>query len=127
MAVRTTHDEVLEIMDSDCSVSHAVVDRLIIAANAVVDQVFENDTDIGTTLLEEIECWLTAHMIASTLYRTTSEEKVGDATAKYTGQWGKKLESTPYGQMVLTLDITGKMAKAGKAAASIFAIPSFEE
>ena len=127
MAVRTTHDEVLEIMDSDCSVSHAVVDRLIIAASAVVDQVFENDTDIGTTLLEEIECWLTAHMIASTLYRTTSEEKVGDATAKYTGQWGKKLESTPYGQMVLTLDTTGKMAKLGKAAASIFAIPSFED
>ena len=127
MAIRTTHDAVLEIMDSDCSVSHTVVDRLIIAASAVVDQVFENDTDIGTTLLEEIECWLTAHMIACTLYRTTSEEKVGDATAKYTGQWGKKLESTPYGQMVLTLDTTGKMAKSGKAAASIFAIPSFED
>jgi len=127
MAVRTTHDEVLEIMDSGCTVSHSVIDRLITAASAVVDQVFLGDADIGDTLLEEIECWYTAHMIASTLYRTTSEEKVGDATAKYTGQWGKKLESTPYGQMVLILDTTGKMARAGKIAASIHAVESFND
>lgn len=127
MAVRTTHDEVLEIMDN-CTVSHSVIDKLIIAASAVVDQVFLDDDDIGDTLLAEIEKWLTAHMIASTsLYRTTSEEEVGDARAKYTGQWGKKLESTPYGQMVLTLDTTGKMARLGKMAASIFAVPSFDD
>jgi hypothetical protein len=126
MAVRTDHDSVLEIMDN-CVVSHTVIDRLIIAASAVIDQVFENDSDIGDTLLEEIECFLTAHMIACTLYRTTSEEKIGDATAKYTGQWGKKLESTPYGQMCLILDTTGKMARSGKIAASIFAVVSFDE
>ena len=56
MAVRTTHDEVLEIMDSGCTVSHSVIDRLITAASAVVDQVFLGDADIGDTLLEEIEC-----------------------------------------------------------------------
>lgn len=127
MAVRTTHDEVLDIMDSGCTVGHTIIDRLIIAASAVVDEVFENDTDVSATLLEEIECWLTAHMIASTLWRTTSEEKIGDASAKYTGQWGKKLESTPYGQMVLILDTTGKMARSGKIAASIFAVKSFDE
>lgn len=126
MAVRTTAAEVLDIMDSGCTVSTNIITRLIVAASAVVDQVFENDTDIGDTLLEEIECWLTAHMIASSVYRTASEEEVGDARVKYTGQFGKKLESTPYGQMVLTLDTTGKMAKMGKSGASITAITSFD-
>ncbi len=125
MAVRTTHDEVLTIMP-DCTVAHATIDTLIIAASAVVDEVFEDDTTIGDTLKEEIEKWLTAHMIASTLWRTTSEEKLGDATVKYTGSWGTGLNSTPYGQMVLTLDFTGKMSKMGKSAASIYAIKSFD-
>lgn len=126
MAVRTTAAEVLDIMDSGCTVSTNIITRLIVAASAVVDQVFENDTDIGDTLLEEIECWLTAHMIASSVYRTASEEEVGDARVRYTGQWGKKLESTPYGQMLLVLDTTGKMAKMGKSGASITAITSFD-
>lgn len=126
MAVRTTAEKVLDIMDSGCTVSTSIINRLIVAASAVVDQVFENDTDIGNTLLEEIECWLTAHMIASSVYRTASEEEVGDARVRYTGQWGKKLESTPYGQMLLVLDTTGKMAKMGKSGASIMAITSFD-
>lgn len=126
MAVRTTAAEVLDIMDSGCTVSTTIISRLIVAASAVVDQVFEDDTDIGDTLLEEIECWLTAHMIASSIYRTASEEEVGDARVRYTGQFGKKLESTPYGQVVLTLDWTGKMSKLGKISASISAIESFD-
>jgi hypothetical protein len=126
MAVRTTHDEVLEIMDG-CTATHAVIDTLIIAASAIVDKVFASDGDIGDVLLEEIERWLTAHMLASSISRVGSDEKLGDASIKYTGQWGKKLESTPYGQMVLTLDTTGKMANLGKMAASIYAVKSFDE
>lgn len=126
MAIRTTNAEVLQIMDSDCNVSTTIIDRLIIAASAVVDKVFEGDSTMTTTLLKEVECWLTAHMIASTLYRTTQQEEIGEAKVIYTGKWGKELELTPYGQMVLTLDVTGKMAKAGKAGASIYAIKSFD-
>ena len=126
MANRTTATEVKAIMEN-CTVSDAIVTTLINSANAIVTQVFSNDTDIGDTLLEEIERWLTAHMLASSLSRVASEEKVGDATVKYTGKWGTKLESTPYGQMVLTLDFTGKMGQLGKQAASIFAVPEFEQ
>ena len=78
-------------------------------------------------MLKEIERWFVAHMIASTVWRTTAEEKVGDATIKYTGQWGKDLDSTPYGQMVKQLDKTGLMvASVGKRPASIYAVRSFE-
>jgi hypothetical protein len=124
MAARVTASEVKAIMDG-CTTADATVTIMIGAATEVVDKVFLNNTDMSTTLLKEIERWLTAHMIASTVWRTTASEKVGDAEMKYTGEWGKNLESTPYGQMVLTLDFTGLMAKMGKLGASIYAIPNF--
>jgi hypothetical protein len=123
MAYRVSATEVKEIMDN-CTVGDTIVGTFITGANGIVNAVFDT-TDI--TVYKEIERWLTAHMLASTLARTTSEEKIGDASVKYTGKWGSKLESTPYGQMVLLLDTSGKMANAGKMAASIFAIPEFEE
>ncbi len=125
MAIRTTAAEVKEIIDG-CTTSDAIVESLITAASAVVDKAFEDDTDIGDTLLAEIERWLTAHMIASTLHRLGSEEKVGDAQIKYTGKFGLGLDSTPYGQMVKQLDVTGKLSRAGKMAATIEAIKSFD-
>ena len=126
MAVRTNSTDVLAILDN-CEVDTDVIDDLITAASALVDKVFTGDTDMSTTLLTEIEKWLTAHMISVSLHRTTSDEKVGDASQRFTGQWGKMLESTPYGQMVLTMDFTGKMSRAGKAAASIYAVKSFDD
>lgn len=126
MAIRVTATEVLEIMDN-CTVEESVVDSIIIAANAIIDKVFEGDATVGTTLLKEMERWLTAHMIASTLSRMASVEKLGEAEITYTGKWGEKLNSTPYGQVVLTMDPTGKMAKAGRAGASIYAVPNFDE
>lgn len=122
---RITASEVKEIMDN-CTTDDNVIDVFIGAATALIDKIYAEDTTVTDTLLKEIERWLTAHMIASTVFRTTSDEKLGDATVKYTGQWGKKLESTPYGQMVLTLDPTGLMANTGKMGASIYAIPEFE-
>jgi len=61
------------------------------------------------------------------LARMASKEKVGEAEVTYTGKWGELLKSTPYGQMVLLLDTTGKIANAGKAKASMYAIPNFDE
>lgn len=125
MSVRTTSAEVLEIMDN-CTVSTSIIDNIITVASNLVDQVFENDTEADSTTLEAIEQYLTAHILASTISRTTSEEKLGDAFVKYTGKWGEQLKSTPYGQMILVLDFTGKMAKSGKTAASIYAVKNFE-
>jgi hypothetical protein len=66
-------------------------------------------------------------MIAATLHRTTSEEKLGDASVKYTGKWDKNLDSTPYGQIVKGLDTSGKMAAIGLREVSITVIKSFDE
>ena len=121
---RTTATEVKQIMDN-CTLSDTIVDAFIISANGVVTAAM-GSTNAGDTLLEEIERWFTAHMIAMTLCRTTSEESLGQASVKYTGLFREGLASTPYGQMVMQLDYTGEMANIGKKKASIYAIRSFE-
>jgi len=125
---RTTAAEVRLIMDNltEDNLSTTRIDSFILGANALVTKILGDDVSIGTVLLEDIERWFTAHMIASTVWKTTTEEKLGDATVKYTGEWKQNLSSTPYGQMVLQLDITGKMANIGKKGAGIYAITSFE-
>jgi len=122
---RTTATEVKEIMDN-CSVSDTIVSRYITVASALVTQIFEDDDEMTDTLLEAVEQWFTAHMLSVSLHRTTSKEKVGDVSVEYTGQFRENLASTPYGQMVMQLDFTGKMANIGKKGASIHAIKSFD-
>lgn len=127
MAVRTTSAEVLQIMDN-CTVSTTIIDSFITSANALINKLFEYDIDdMPSTLLEEMERWLTAHMIASSLQRTTDTERLGDAEVKYTGKWGENLGSTPYGQMVMTLDYSGRMKSLGKGRAGIHAVPQFDD
>ena len=125
MAVRVTATEVKAILDG-CTLSDTVVEGFITTANTLINKIFSGDTECGETLLTEIEKWYSAHLIASTLHRMSSSERVGDASVSYTGVWGKNLEATPYGQVVNQLDITGKMANAGKMAASVKAITSFD-
>ena len=125
MANRTNSIDVLQILDG-CTLSDTVVDEYITTANAVVTDVLGNDTDLGTTLKKAIEQWLAAHMIASTLWRTAAKEKIGEVWIEYTGKWSEGLKGTPYGQMVLDLDTTGKMSSLGKRAVKILAITSFE-
>lgn len=122
---RVTAEEVKEIMDN-CTISDSIVETFIEAGTIVITNIFEDDTDIGSTQLKEIERWFVAHMLASTLCRTTDTEKLGDASVKYTGQWGKNLDLTPYGQMVKQLDTSGKMSQLGKQIARIRAITSFD-
>jgi hypothetical protein len=55
-----------------------------------------------------------------------AEEQLGDARIKYTGQWGKGFESTPYGQLLLAMDPSGLIAKSGLKVASVYAIKSFD-
>jgi len=126
MAVRVTADEVKEIMDGVTS-SDPTIEIFITAASAVIDNVFTGDTVIGTTLLKELERWLTAHMLASTLFRMSVQEKLGEAEVKYMGKWGENLASTPYGQMLKVLDTTGKISQLGKSSATMYAITSFDD
>lgn len=122
---RTTATEVKQILD-DSALTDAEVDAFISGATALVDEVLGDDTDLGDTLKEEIERWLTAHMISTTRERLALEEGAGGAKIRYTGDYGRNLSSSPYGQMVLTLDSTGKMATLGGKAVSITAVTSFD-
>ncbi len=120
---RVTATEVKQIMDN-CTVDDTIVEVFIISANGVVTEAM-GSSNAGDTLLKEVERWFTAHMLASTLCRTTIEEKLGEAAVKYTGLFRENLSSTPYGQMVIQLDFTGNMANIGKKKANIYAITSF--
>lgn len=119
---RVTVDEVKEIME-DSTIPEYKITPMITAAEEVITTVYADDTSIGATLLKEIERWFVAHMVASTLQRSITEEGIGDARIKFAGKFGEGLKATPYGQMVLTLDTTGKMAKSGKSVAGIYAVP----
>jgi len=125
MAVRTTSAKVLQILDG-CTLDSTVVDVYIETASRLIDSVYSTDSTMSTAQLADIETWLTAHMIASTLHRQTSQEQVDGASVKYTGFWSKDLDSTSYGQMVKVIDVSGKMANTGKKLASMKAITSFE-
>lgn len=121
---RVTATEVKEIMES-CTTANTIVEAMIDAATDVITGVFSG-AGLTDARLKEIERWLVAHMLSATVFRTTSEEKIGDASAKFTGKWGEGLSSTPYGQMVLILDTTGRMVNAGKRSATIFAVETEE-
>ncbi len=125
MAARTTVDLVKEIVTT--TLGDSVILGLINAASKMID----NQTTMTSTLdddtLTEIERWLTAHLIMQGPNRFTTEEKVGEASAKYAGKFGEGLKSTSYGQMVITLDTTGVLSKLGYRQANITAITSFEE
>jgi hypothetical protein len=72
-------------------------------------------SDLGVEILEQITKWFAAHMVFSSRERLSIKEEAGTAKIEYAGSYGAGLQSTPYGQMVLTLDTTGFMASlAGK-------------
>ena len=126
MSVRVTATEVKDVMDN-CTVDDSIVTIYIGVASAVIDDVFSGDTTTSTTLLKEIERFYSAHLIASTLDRVTQEEKIGDAAIMYAAKMGKGLEATPYGQALLQIDLSGKMANIGKKLATITAVKQFDE
>jgi hypothetical protein len=69
---------------------------------------------ISSDLLAQIEKYLAAHFVA--LHpdeRQLKNQKLGDATDTYGGDFGKMLDFTQYGQMVKMLDYTGTLAGVG--------------
>lgn len=123
----TTIDDVKKIIDT--SISDSSITAFIASASALVNATLSGSTNLSADLLTQIETWLTAHFIACTMERVTKEEGTTGAVGayvKYAGEYGKNLESTPYGQTVLLLDVTGRFADLGKRGVSINAIRSFD-
>ena len=125
MAVLVTAAEVKQIIPTN--LSNTILDAYILGADELLNNILGTDTTLSAALKKEIERWLTAHMIASTQGRLEMEAGAGGAYIKYAGVFTEGLKLTPYGQMVLTLDSTGKFASLGGKSAKIKAIQSFEE
>ena len=115
--------DVKEILD-DTTLTDPTINAYITGANTLINSVLGTGS---SDILKEIERWMTAHMIACTRERMAKKEGAGGASIEYIGEYKDKLSSTPYGQMVLTLDTTGLMASLGNRAVSITAIKSFDK
>lgn len=117
--MRTTEADVLELMDTDLTSSQ--ITPFLTTANAIVTDKLAGTT-LSTTILEEIEKYLAAH-IASVRSKFAIEEQIGDLAKVKTGyKGGEGLQATPYGEMVLMLDTTGTMKSSYGRIVSIAAI-----
>jgi hypothetical protein len=123
---RTTIADVKYILD-DTDLTDATITSFINGANVFVTATLTGKS-LTDELLAEIERWVTAHMIASTVERMALKEGAGGAEITYTGKWGEGLASTPYGQMAINLDTSNTLMsiKEGKRTATSRAITSFE-
>jgi hypothetical protein len=120
---RVTADEVRILFD-DSELTDPVVEAFIEGATELVTEILTG-SGLSAALLKEIERWIAAHMIATTLNRLAIKEGAGGASITYTGKYDRNLSSSPYGQTAMVLDTTGRMAALGGRRARIFAIPSF--
>jgi hypothetical protein len=123
MAVSTTYDDVQAIVP-DAFVEDTV-DIYIAIASSMVDNLLGSSGMTGT-VLEQIERFLTAHLLYTTIKRQTQQKSVGDASESY-AKLGEGLKATTYGAIVAQLDYTGALLNAGKTTALIEAIPSFDD
>lgn len=119
--MRTTATKVKEILETE--LDNSIVEAYILGANELINSKLTN-SGLSESLLEEIERWLTAHMIASTRERQTKKEEAGTAKVEYAGTYGLGLDSTSYGQTVISLDTTGKLADLRKRPILLKAIKS---
>jgi hypothetical protein len=116
---RTTDIEVKKIISLN-----KVTDTtpFIDTANLLVTKHLGN-SGLSDDELTQIEKYLTAHLL--TLHndeRQLKTQKLGDATDTYAGNFGKGLEFSQYGQMVLMLDSTGTMQGLGGKKVSLSVI-----
>jgi hypothetical protein len=113
---RTTDSEVKKIISLN---SITDTTSFITTANLLVTQNLGN-SGLSNDMLTEIEKYLTAHLLA--LHpdeRQLIDQKLGDATDKLGGDFGKGLDFTQFGQTVKMLDTTGTFATTSEGQKSV--------
>lgn len=117
---RTSVSEVKNIIPTNLSDSE--IQSYIDTATALVDASLAGK--LSDTILEQIEKWLTAHLISTTRLRQLKSGKAGPASAEYFGKDGMGLNSSTYGQQAIFLDSTGTLARQseGKPSAKLEAL-----
>lgn len=114
MAQRTTSAKVQAILGDNYDGSKDLAEYLATAL-AVTDWLEgEDDNSVLTaTLLERIECYLTAHYYLFHDQMATAE-KIGGGMDTYQGTYGEGFKGTKYGQAALELDVSGNLLTMGK-------------
>jgi hypothetical protein len=115
--MRTTADDVKAIFDTDINLTPF----LALASMMIADSI-GTDSGMSEERLTEIEKWLTAHLACAKDPRATSEGISGVTTSYQTPRGGEGLSSTFYGQQVLLLDTSCRLANANKPKALIESI-----
>lgn len=123
---RTTVDDIKAILD-DTGLTDLQLGDYLTSANIYVTGNL-SDKGLSDDVLTEIERWIAAHMVSITRERPAKEAEAGGARILYTGEWGKGLENTSYGQMAIALDSTGtlKAISDGVKTAWTKAVESFD-
>jgi hypothetical protein len=113
MAWRCNEADIRDLIDSDDP--DARVAPFINTANTLVDRLEAKDTDeiLSSAILIEIERYLSAHFYEHKDPQF-SQEKTGDASATYQGEFGMGFNSTKWGQTAKMLDETGFLASLDK-------------
>lgn len=106
--------DLIEIFDTE--LTSAQLGAFINSAHYLI-QANLTSSGLSETVLTEIHKYLAAHF-ASLRDQRVESEQVADVRKSYQGKTGMYLESTYYGQMALTLDTSGTLAKLGEKAAT---------
>lgn len=116
MAVRTTPELVQAIL-LDQYDGESDLAEFIATASPLVDYIEGKDSDglLSDNLPELIERWLAAHAYAHA-DQLLSTKQTGRARGEFQGKTDMMFKSTQYGQMALTLDVTGTLAALQKQA-----------
>lgn len=106
---RTDASRVTEIFETD--LSDSVLHAHINAASHAVDDIPTDSDAVDSERLTEIETWVAAHFAAAQdRDPTVDEESHESVTKSYSGETGRGLEGTRYGQTAISLDPTGTLA-----------------
>lgn len=124
MAVRTTISKVKIVIATD--LVDADVTAFIVSANLFINTILSGE-GLSTSLLTEIETWVTAHFIAFSRERQPERIEIGGDTSEQYAKLGKGLGSTTYGLTAMSFDTTGKLANTYKNKAEITAVTSFND
>lgn len=125
--MRTTIADVRAILDAT-TLTDPVITAFITSANIFVTNSLGTST-LDAATLADIERWVAAHFITSTLERQTSKESAGSASVTYAGNFdGMGLLLTSYGQMACALDTTGTLTELAKQKQRAFIyVPGVDE
>lgn len=104
---RTNVADVKNIIET--ALTDPIIEAYVNSANVFVTGTLDGK-GLSDAVMEEIEKWIAAHMIASTRERMGKEEEAGGARIEYLGKYGEGLSSTPYGQMAIQLDTSGTLS-----------------